>query len=108
MSYGLSPPEIIFGGVRLLIHNKHFVFCHIADHVVIDQPLLRLAGIHQALFTDSIHHSWNAVRDLIDPINGGVSKDVLCAARVLHVRIDVVLAFRTVKRRHRAVVLLTA
>ena len=79
------------------------MFCHIADHVVIDQPLLRLAGIHQALFTDSIHHPWNAVRDLIDPIDGGVSKYVLCAARVLHVRIDVVLAFRTVKRWHRAV-----
>ena len=83
--------------------QQAFVFCHIADNVVSDKPLLRLAGIHQALFTDSIHHPWNAVRDLVDTIYGGGSKDVLCAACVLHVRIDVVLAFRTVKRRHRAV-----
>ena len=59
--------------------------------------LLRLAGIHQALFTDSIHHPWNTVRDLVDPIDGRVGKYVLRAARVLHVRIDVVLAFRPVE-----------
>ena len=60
MLYGLSPPEVVFGGVRLLIHNKHFVFGHIADHVVINQSLLRLTGIHQALFADTVYHPWNA------------------------------------------------
>ena len=103
MSYGLSPPEITFGGICLLIHNKHFVFCHITDHVVIDQSLLCLTGIHQALFADTVHHPWNTVRDLVDPIDGRVGKYVLRAARVLHVRIDVVLAFRPVERWHRTV-----
>ena len=71
--------------------------------MIIDQPLLRLNGIHQALFADTVYHPWNASRDLIDSIDSGVSKYVLRAASMLHVCTDVVLVFRPVERPHRAV-----
>ena len=45
------------------------MFCHIADHLVIDQPLLRLTGIHQAPFADAVYH----------PRNNG-KEQVICTA----------------------------
>ena len=73
------------------------MFNDIADEVFIDQAFSLLAGIHQALFTDPVDPALDSCGLLIDIIQGFLRKDVLPAAGISQMGLDVPLGFSTVQ-----------
>ena len=73
------------------------MFNDIEDKVFIDQAFSLLAGIHQALFTDPVDPAWDPGGFLIDIIQRFVCEDVLPAAGISQMGLDVPLGFGTVQ-----------
>ena len=73
------------------------MFNDIADKVFIDQAFPLLAGIHQALFTDPVDPAWDPGGLLIDIIQRFVCEDVLPAAGISQMGLDVPFGFGTVQ-----------
>ena len=73
------------------------MFNDIADEVFIDQAFPLLAGIHQALFTDPVDPAWDPGGLLIDIIQCFICEDVLSAAGISQMGLDVPFGFRTVQ-----------
>ncbi len=73
------------------------MFNDVADKVFIDKALPLLAGIHQALFTDPVDPARDSCGLLIDIIQGFLRKDVLPAAGISQMGLDVSFGFRTVQ-----------
>ena len=73
------------------------MFNDVADKVFIDQAFSLLAGIHQALFTDPVDPAWDPGGLLIDIIQRFVCEDVLPAAGISQMGLDVPFGFRTVQ-----------
>ncbi len=73
------------------------MFNDVADKVFIDQAFSLLAGIHQALFTDPVDPAGDPGRLLIDIIQRFVCEDVLPAAGISQMGLDVPLCLRTIQ-----------
>ena len=73
------------------------MFNDVADKVFIDQAFSLLAGIHQALFTDPVDPAWDPGGLLIDIIQRFVCEDVLPAAGISQMGLDVPFGFGTVQ-----------
>ena len=70
---------------------------NVVDKVFIDQAFSLLAGIHQALFTDPVDPAWNPGGFLIDIIQRFIREDVLPAAGISQMGLDVPFGFGTVQ-----------
>ena len=75
------------------------MFNDVADKVFIDQAFSLLAGIHQALFTDPIDPARDSSGLLVDIIQCFIREDVLPAAGISQMGLDVPLCFGTVQVR---------
>ena len=73
------------------------MFNDVADKVFIDQAFPLLAGIHQALFTDPVDSTRNPCGLLIDIIQRFIREDVLPAAGISQMGLDVPFGFGTVQ-----------
>src|SRR5699024_4868100 len=73
------------------------MFNDVADKVLIDQAFPLLAGIHQALFTDSVDPAWDPGGLLIDIIQCFIREDVLPTAGISQMGLDVPFGFGTVQ-----------
>ena len=73
------------------------MFNDIAHEMFIDQAFSLLAGIHQALFTDPVDPAWDPGGLLIDIIQRFVCEDVLPAAGISQMGLDVPFGFSTVQ-----------
>ena len=73
------------------------MFNDIADEVFIDQAFSLLAGIHQALFTDPVDPARDPRGLLIDIVQGFLREDVLPAAGISQMGLDVPFSFGTVQ-----------
>ena len=69
----------------------------VVDKVFIDQAFPLLAGIHQALFTDPVDPAWNPGGFLIDIIQRFIREDVLPAAGISQMGLDIPFCLRTVQ-----------
>ena len=70
---------------------------NVVDKVFIDQAFSLLAGIHQALFTDPVDPAGDPSGLLIDIIQCFVREDVLPAAGISQMGLDVPFGFGTVQ-----------
>ena len=73
------------------------MFNDIADKVFIDQAFPLLAGIHQAFFTDPVDPAWDPSGLLIDIIQCFIREDVLPAAGISQMGLDVSFGLGTVQ-----------
>ena len=73
------------------------MFNDVADKVLIDQTFSLLTGIHQALFTDPVDPAWNPSGLLIDIIQCFIREDVLPAAGISQMGLNVPLCLRSVQ-----------
>ena len=73
------------------------MFNDVVDKVFIDQAFPLLAGIHQAFFADPVDPAWDPGGLLIDIIQRFVCEDVLPAAGISQMGLDVPFGFRTVQ-----------
>ena len=73
------------------------MFNNVADKVFINQTFSLLAGIHQALFTDPVDPARDPRGLLIDIVQGFLREDVLPAAGISQMGLDVPFSFGTVQ-----------
>ena len=75
------------------------MLCYILDHVIVNDPLLLLGAVHQALFTDPVDHTGNSRCYLENFIHCFITEDIPATARVRQMGLYRLLCFRTVKVR---------